>query len=234
MILPSIFVRSVGQSLRILWTLVVAGGVGLLALYLWSPDIAPMPPGELGRPNLSGLTEGIPDSEQAGDFVSRPLFVQGRRPLVAAPVTTVVKSEPAAPPKVLENVKLLGVFSSGESKGVILLENGADRRRVLVGDKTGAWTLIAVEPRGAVFRNGSVESRITMGLLATGLPEVSPLSNASVAQVDKAEVVSEEQAEKPKNWAPSFGNLYEKRRQRKAAAENNGAPGSAPDTQKRD
>jgi len=234
--LPLVFARSIDQSLQIVWTLVAAGAFGLLALYLWSPEIAPLPPGELSRSDLSSLTEDMVDIGQGDDFVSRPLFVQGRRPLAAveAPVTKVVNNEPAPTPKVLENVKLLGVFSSGDTKGVILQENGGDRRRLLVGDKTGAWTLVAVEPREAVFKRGAVESRVTMGLLATGLPKVRASSKAVVTRADGAEVVSEEQPEKPKNWTPSFGSLYEKRRQRKTAAEDAGAAGGAPDTRKRD
>ena len=233
---PLVFFRSVDQSLRLVWMLVAAGAVGLLALYLWSPEIAPLPPGEFNRTDVSQLNDGVVDGGQGDDFVSRPLFVEGRRPLAAvkAPVAKVVKKEPAPPPKVLENVKLLGVFSSGDAKGVILQENGGDRRRLLVGDTTGNWTLIAVEPREAVFKSGGAESRVAMGLLATGLPKVRASSRAAVTQADGAKGASEEQPEKPKNWAPSFGNLYEKRRQRKAAAEDAAAARGEPDTEKRD
>jgi len=233
---PLVFFRSVDQSLRLVWMLVAAGAVGLLALYLWSPEIAPLPPGELSRTELSQLNDGVVGVGQGDDFVSRPLFVEGRRPLAAvkAPVAKVVKKEPAPPPKVLENVKLLGVFSSGDAKGVILQENGGDRRRLLVGDTTGNWTLIAVEPREAVFKSGGAESRVAMGLLATGLPKVRASSKAADTQADGVEVANEERAEEPKNWTPSFDSLYEKRRQRKTAAEDAGAAGGAPGTQKRD
>jgi len=233
---PFVFFGSVDQPLRIVWTLVAAGGLGLLVLYLWSPEIAPLPPGKLSRPDLSLLNDGLPDAEQGDDFVSRPLFMQGRRPLVEVkePVAKAVKNEPAVPPKVLENVKLLGVFSSGDAKGVILQENGGDRRRLRVGDKTGEWTLMAVEPRGAVFKSGGAESRLAMGLLATGLPKVRASSKAPVTQADGVEVANEEQAEEPKSWTPSFDSLYEKRRQRKTVAEDAGAAGGAPGTQKRD
>jgi hypothetical protein len=47
-------------------------------------------------------------------------------------------------------------------------------------------------------------------------------------------VVNEEQPEKAKNWTPSFSSLYEKRRQRKTAAEDAGAAGGGPDARKRD
>ena len=231
------FFGSLDQLLRILWALVAAGGLGLLALYVWSPEVAPLLPGELSRPDISRLMGDTENADQSDEFVSRPLFVPGRRPIVAvksSPVK-VVKDKPAPPPKVLENVKLLGVFSSGDSKGVILQENGGDRRRLLVGDKTGAWTLAAVEPRGAVFKSGGVESRVAMGLLATGLPKARRAPNAPVTREGGADVAAnEEQVEKPKNWTPMFGNLYEKRRQLNAAAEDAGAAGGAPDTEKRD
>jgi len=231
----SVFAGSLDQSLRIVGALLVVGGLGLSTLYLLPPEVTPLPPGELDRPKLSGFIDNSPDAEQSDEFVSRPLFVEGRRPLltIKAPPTKQVNDEPA-PPKVLENVKLLGVFSSGDTKGVILQENGGDRRRLLVGDKTGAWTLSVVEAREAVFKHGKAESRITMGLIATGLPKVRASSKAVVTRADGAEGVSEEQPEKPRNWAPSFDNLFERRRQRKTVAEDAGSAGGAPGTQKRD
>lgn len=241
---PSVFFWSLDQLLRILWALVAVGGLGLCVLYLWSPEIAPVPPGELSRPDLSRLTDDAADAGQSDEFVSRPLFLQGRRPLlvVKAPPVTVVKDDPALPPKVLEHLKLLGIFSSGDSKGVILEENGGDRRRLLVGDKTGAWTLAAVEPRGAVFESGGVARHLAMGLLAAGLPKARRAPNApvtreggaKVASEEGAKVASEEGAEQPKNWAPSFNNLYKKKRQSRKAADDAGASGGAPDTEKRD
>ena len=150
-----------------------------------------------------------------------------------APVTKVV-NEPAPPPKVLENVKLLGVFSSGDAKGIILQENGGDRRRLLVGDKTGAWTLSAVEPREAVFKSGGAESRVSMGLLATGLPKARRAPNVPVTREGGAEVATEEGVKQPKNWTPSFSTLYEKRRQPKRAEEDVAADRNAANTEKRD
>ena len=233
---PWVFFGSLDQSLRILWAIVVVGGLGLCVLYLWSPEIAPVPPGELSRPDLSRLTDDAADAGQSDEFVSRPLFLTGRRPLVVvkAPPVKVVKADSAPPPKVLEHVKLLGIFSSGDSKGVILEESGGDQKRLLVGEKTGAWTLTAVEPRGAVFKSGGVESRVTMGLLATGLPKARRAPSAPVTREGGANVANEEQAEEPKNWTPSFSNIYEKRRQRKSAPDDAGAAGDAPDTEKRD
>ena len=233
---PSVFFRSVDQSLRFVWMLVAAGAIGLLALYLWSPKIAPLPPGELSRTELSQLNDGVVGVGQGDDFVNRPLFMEGRRPLAAvqAPVAKVDKKEPAPPPKMLENVKLLGVFSSGDAKGVILQENGGDRRRLRVGDKTGGWTLISVEPRGAVFKSGGVESRLAMGLLAAGLPAVRRAPNAPVTPEGGADAAKEEGAEPAKSWTPSFSNIYEKRRQRKSAPDDAGAAGDAPDTEERD
>jgi hypothetical protein len=73
-----------------------------------------------------------------------------------------------------------------------------------------------------------------MGLLATGLPKVRASSKAADTQADGVEVANEERAEEPKNWTPSFDSLYEKRRQRKTVAEDAGAAGGAPGTQKRD
>jgi hypothetical protein len=232
----SVFFGSFDRYLRILWALVAAGGLGLVALYSWSPEVAPMLPGHLSRPDLSRSMADAEDGDAGDEFVSRPLFVQGRRPLAAvtAPVAKVVKNEPLPPPKVLENVKLLGVFSSGDAKGVILQENGGDRRRLLVGDTTGAWTLTAVEPRGAVFKSGGVESRLAMGLLAAGLPAVRRAPNAPVTPEGGADAAKEEGAEPAKSWTPSFSNIYEKRRQRKSAPDEAGAAADAPDTEKRD
>jgi len=73
-----------------------------------------------------------------------------------------------------------------------------------------------------------------MGLLATGLPKARRAPSAPVTREGGANVANEEQAEEPKNWTPSFSNIYEKRRQRKSARDDAGAAGDAPDTEKRD
>ena len=222
------------QSLRIVGALVAVGGLGLLTLYFWSPEVAPLPPGELSRPDVSRLIDDLPGVGQGDEFVSRPLFVQGRRPLVVVNASSekVVKDEPAPPAKALKNVKLLGVFSSGDSNGVILQEDGGDRRRLLVGDKTGEWTLTAVEPRGALFEAGGVQSRLAMGLLAKGLPKARLTAKAQVTGEDK--LAKEEEAARPKNWQPSFDDIYQRRRPSRSAADDAEADRDAADTAKRD
>lgn len=231
---PMAIFSSLDDSLRAVWALAAAGGLGLLVLYLWSPDIAPLLPGEMGRPGQSVMLEDVSDADQLDDFVSRPLFMSSRRPVVAVktPEKTVVNEKPAPPPQVLEGVKLLGVFSSGDSRGVILQENGGDRRRLLVGDKTGAWTLTAVEPREAIFESGGIESRVALGLLATGLPKVRLYAETPVMQEEGAEVAKEDRVEQAKTWTPTFSNLYDKRRQRRVAADDARADAHEPNTEK--
>ncbi|MDA0892676.1 MAG: hypothetical protein O3C15_10210 [Proteobacteria bacterium] len=236
---PMAIFSSLDDSLRTVWALAAAGGLALLVLYLWSPDIAPLLPGEMGRPGQSVMLEDASDAYRLDDFVSRPLFMSSRRPVVAVktPEKTVVNEKPAPPPQVLEGVKLLGVFSSGDAKGVILQENGGDRRRLLVGDKTGEWTLTAVEPREAVFRSGGVESRVAMGLLAAGLPRARATTRSPVKQGEDVPGEASEAPEEVKSWTPSFDNLYAKKRQRGAAqtpSDNREAEGGAADTEKRD
>ena len=236
----SVFFGSFDRSLRILWVLVAAGGLGLVALYSWSPEVAPMLPGELSRPDLSRLMSDAADGDAGDEFVSRPLFVHGRRPLVAvtAPVAKVVKEQSSVAAKVLENVTLLGVFSSGESRGVIILESGVDRRRMLVGEQTGDWTLLSVEPRAAVFKSGSAESRVEMGLVAIG-QRSGGITVSAQTQQDSNLPASEGDPEKTKAWVPTFENIRQRKLQNrsKPASELSaevGAKNAVTDTEKRD
>ena len=164
------YLGSLDQAVRVIFGIVVLGAIGLLLGWLWSPEIDPLPPGDFDQLDQPTAVMETSEFEQVDDFVSRPLLLEGRRPLVATtvPAPKVVKEQSSVAAKVLENVTLLGVFSSGESRGVIILENGVDRRRMLVGEQTGDWTLWGVEPRAAVFKSGSAESRVEMGLIAIG------------------------------------------------------------------
>ena len=85
-----------------------------------------------------------------------------------------------------------------------------------------------------MFESGGVARHLAMGLLAAGLPKARRAPSAPVTREEGAKVANGEGAEQPKNWAPSFNNLYEKKRQRNKAADDAGAFGGAPDTEKID
>ena len=203
------------RYLRVTWWMVGGCGLILCGILLWSPTVDPVAPGENALVNTLGVKgERLPDAG-ANEFVTRPLFVTARRPLVlqAGPVVETVEVSTAPTPQanMLEDVTLHGVFSSDGSQGVILREGSNVRRRLMLGDELGEWTLAAVEPRGAVFRSGVSEARLSMGLLAAGLGSaVGSGFNSSVKGIN-AEGQTQEQGEPAEVWVPTFENIYRKK-----------------------
>lgn len=208
------------RFLRVILVSLALSGIGLLVIFFWSPEVEPLAPGDLTHMDSmnSEMTEA--DAGAADEFVTRPLFLESRRPLqvAEAPAPTIKKAQPPASMKVLENVTLLGVFSSGSSEGVILQENGGDRRRVLVGERTGEWTLARVEPRAAVFKSGSTESRVTMSLLAIGKRKGGVTFSAAKDQAGDPSAEGQQEPAGPKTFVPTFGSLLEQKRQSRAKA----------------
>lgn len=228
------------QLLRIILGVVALGGVGLLLSLLWSPDIEALAPGDFNLLDQTNVAIEAAEFDQADEFVSRPLFIKGRRPLVASakvPAPVAVREQLSTTAKALENVTLVGVFSAGDSEGVILLENGVDRRRVLVGGQTGDWTLASVEPRAAVFISGSAKSRVTMDLATIG-QSVGGITLSARTNQDEDVSASEREAERAKAWVPTFDSILERKLRNRTksgpddSAETEGKNGAA-DTEKK-
>jgi hypothetical protein len=97
----------------------------------------------------------VPTVAQSEAIQARPLFWTGRRPLEAAAETS--SPEEAAEAKAadeIKNLKLLGVFGSADSGGVIALVKGK-KQRILAGEDVLGWRLESVHPdRAILLRNG--------------------------------------------------------------------------------
>ena len=109
------------------------------------PARATLVPVPLVMPDETGATLA---GELAGEIVQRPLFWRARRPL-----ETETASEPvvvATGSRALDDVRLVGLFSSGDQAGVILRVAG-DRRRLLVGEQLDTWTLDSLDAKVASF-----------------------------------------------------------------------------------
>lgn len=93
------------------------------------------------------LGAGLPE-EAVSAVLARPLFWEGRRPMVAnAPVAA--KPKPVTAAK-LEGVTLHGVFGAGDSLGLIATVDGR-MGRIAVGESVKGWQLSAYEDGVAVF-----------------------------------------------------------------------------------
>ena len=92
-------------------------------------------------------------ASQSEEVRSRPLFWQTRRPLES----TVVDVDSAKVKKSagqLDGVKLLGVFGSGDTAGIIVLVE-KKKQRILQGESVNGWTLESVEPNRVVLVDGA-------------------------------------------------------------------------------
>jgi hypothetical protein len=92
------------------------------------------------------------------DTVGRPLFEMSRRP-IEAPALPPPQAEPAAPPTVNQNaLSLLGVVAS-EGRSIALLKSNQTGQNVRaeVGDSVDGWTIVSIEARRVVIRQGDTQ-----------------------------------------------------------------------------
>lgn len=131
-------------------------------------------------------------SEQSQEIRQRPVFWPTRRPLEPVPVEPEpeVVVEKASE---IKDVKLLGVFGSNESSGIIALVKGK-KRRILQGEKLEGWTIEKVEPSRVLLVDGPRSNELT---LRTGTP-VAP----DASQAPSEDVNDEASAERTEGGAP--------------------------------
>jgi hypothetical protein len=98
------------------------------------------------------------DDEQSDEIRERPLFWPSRRP-----VEVVVERPRSKKPKEqeLKDVKLVGVFGTGNSVGIIALVEGRIER-VRVGEEIDGWKLKTVNQNEAEFRAGSRKAKLSL------------------------------------------------------------------------
>ncbi len=107
--------------------------------------------------------------DERNEIVARPLFWIGRQP--ASAVETPAKPKDKA--RKLKDVKLVGVFGSGERAGVIVLVKDR-KRRILVGESLEGWTLESIKPDEIVLVNGKRSEVLALkrGNIFSSTPQV--------------------------------------------------------------
>ena len=157
---------------------------GLLSIVRTS-FVAAIPPSQdvlnVGRREQVAQVE----AEARNGIVSRPVFWQGRSPVVATEVVVVEPSAEEAAGQKLKGVKLVGIYGSGTSGGAILQGKGG-KRRVAVGNEVEGWTLEAVAPNSARFVRGPAVDELELQRVnASELVKVIP--SAAKQEPEKAQ-----------------------------------------------
>jgi hypothetical protein len=103
-------------------------------------------------------------TSQSDEIRARPLFWQARRPIQESSVE-VAPNKGGEQAGQVKDVKLLGVFGSGDMAGIIALVKGK-KRRILQGESIEGWTLEVVEPNRVVLVDGGRREEL---VLKTGI-----------------------------------------------------------------
>ena len=155
------------RSERRVEAVLVALGFALCLQLLYSgARLALMSSPEAILPAEDALRAAAPGSlaavtaEQSDEIRRRPLFWQDRRPL-ASDASVAVTEEAAEEAGEIKGVKLVGVFGSGDSAGVIAVVKGK-KQRILQGDAVQGWTLESVAPDRAVLATGDRRAELLL------------------------------------------------------------------------
>ena len=143
------------------------------------PDAVTPAADSLHVPPVSGPV--VVAADQREEIVARPLFWSGRQPSGAEPGGG---DDDAGNEKVkeLKDVKLVGVFDSGERLGIIALVKDK-KRRILVGESLDGWTLHSIESDDIVLTNGA--RRETLTLQRGEVSKAAPVAKAVDANVGR-------------------------------------------------
>ena len=113
-------------------------------------------------------------ADERNEIITRPLFWSGRQPVDA--VATV--EDPKAAAGKLKDVKLVGVFGSGERAGIIALVKDK-KRRILVGESLDGWTLESIESGEIQLVNGDRRETLILQQGKISKAEAAPKAGAS-------------------------------------------------------
>ncbi|MEK9529272.1 MAG: hypothetical protein VW491_10180 [Gammaproteobacteria bacterium] len=211
------------RALKPIWVAVAIGGMALIGISWWTPNVDPIMPGSGVLSEEGDLTTGLPATNPSTSFVDRPLFMTSRRPVNEVDVGTAIEEQTAESIAVeqITGATLLGVFASGDVSGVIVAEKGT-RRRIVEGEQLQGWELMSVEPRGAVFTDGGRMARLDMQTLsnaAASLAERNVRQNEAGgdSRSNTDEGVSQEV--KP-TVVPSFETMYQSKARSAQASAN--------------
>ena len=136
-------------------------------------------------------------SPEASDAIaSRPLFWQGRRPPGEIVEDDPEEKKAENKAKKIQDVKLLGVFGTGEAAGIIAKVKDK-QRRVAVGETINGWKLVSVGPNSAELSDGATQQTLAL--------EIRGASN-QVATVGQAE---------PQQTAPKRANAGQAKKKKR-------------------
>lgn len=124
------------------------GGLRLLGI---GPPAPLVPGSETLAVAEAGVLQVVTD-ELSREVGARPLFWRSRRPEVPIPEEVPQESSEDEAGN-FEDVKLMGVFGSGDSVGIIALVAG-EKQRILRGQELKGWKLASVKEGKARFRSG--------------------------------------------------------------------------------
>ncbi|MEP4487248.1 MAG: hypothetical protein ABJ013_16565 [Halioglobus sp.] len=167
--------------LAVLVIQVVLGGVSVVR----ASFVTAIPPSQdvlnVGKREHIALVE----VEERNEIVARPVFWQGRTPLVVAELVEVESAPEEAAGQKIKGVKLVGIYGSGSSGGAILRGKGG-KRRVAVGEEAEGWLLDSVQPNSATFVRGAAIDELQLQRVnASELVKVVP--SAEKQEPEKAE-----------------------------------------------
>lgn len=198
-------------SLSNLRTIGIASGCFVLTVpvaLLLEPTVEPIAPA-VGMDDRAGAANISPDGGAEGpDFVFRPLFLAGRKPLAPQDKEVAEAEREAAldelsEPETLEGVVLLGVVASEGHQAIIVRSEG-ERLSLTAGDEILGWTLSEVGARSAQFTSGGGR---------TARVDLAMASNLALPLAQQTAPVPEEPVPlvRPEG-SVTFDSMYDRRR----------------------
>ncbi|MEH6610852.1 MAG: hypothetical protein V7696_15905 [Halioglobus sp.] len=175
--------RRVELAVMLLLILLVVQLVwGVSRLLVLTPTDS-VPPAADALQVLSMTSQPDVTAEERNEMLARPLFWVSRRPLDGASLVDTGAAETAtqakAAAKELKEIKLLGVFGSEQSTGIIALVKGK-KTRLMQGDSHKGWTLESVKANEVTFSDGvSVETLVLKKAVITAPPPSPSAANES-------------------------------------------------------
>lgn len=230
--------NSEGRFRKILWVPAVAAVLSLLVFFsAGAPDSKEPGAFLFNTPKLPAILAAAQKTPETSDFVDRPLLRSERRPPVpvdAAPAPAAVVAEPEVQIEPIDGVALVGIFGSGDVKGIIVRLEDGQRERVVEGQALRGWTLDWVGPRQARFTGAGGSKRAELQMAFAEIKALPPAPSSSRAAMGRdardsdAGVAAERDAEinealavpeEPQPAPGSFGSAYRERRQRSLEVE---------------
>ena len=96
---------------------------------------------------------------QRAQLRERPLFWASRRPQGAADSVAAKEDKKVGE---IAGVRLVGVFGSGDSAGIIVTLKESGRKRLLIGEKVNGWKLLSVSGNEAVLSASGRKKTLTL------------------------------------------------------------------------